>query len=496
MSPGRSTSDGPRFSRNARMETASNMNPLEHATKEERPERDAVGKGFRVLIGGGGVASLEAVLALAEHRGSGIEVELVCPEREFTLRPLSVAQPFGDVPQRSLDLASFCSEHGVELRSNRIAEIWGGQQRVLLDSGEDVYYDALLLAFGAQPHDVLPGARAFRGAADAAWFAELLTELESGDVHEVVFAVPTGIRWSLPLYELALMTAHWLDERGVGNVELTVVTHEEAPLSVFASGPENRVAELLKQAGIGLVTGNPPVSFTNGLVLEDGHTVAAERVVTLPGLRVPDIPGLPGRSRGYIATDAEMRVDGLRRVWAAGDATWFPIKQGGLAAQQADVAAASIAAAAGVSVEVPAFAPVIRASLLTGKGAEYMRAELGGAGPETAVSPLWWPPAKVAGKRLAPYLARLWSGDPGDSLLPLEDFDPPSDETRASAEEEHRAAVDLALSCARVEAREGDPAQALRWLDVAEKLNVTLPPEYAERRREWERLATDTGAGS
>lgn len=463
------------------------------AAKEERPDPgDAAAQGFRVMIAGGGVASLEAVLALAEHRGSGIEVELVCPEREFTLRPLSVAQPFGDVPQRSLDLASFCAEHGVELRSDRIAEIWGEQQRVLLDSGEDVFYDALLLAFGAQPHDVLPGARAFRGAVDASWFAELLAKLESGEVHRVVFAVPAGVRWSLPLYELALMTAHWLNERGVGNVELTVVTHEDAPLSVFASGPENRVAELLRQAGIELVAGNAPVHFTDGLVLEDGHTVAVERVVTLPGLRVPDVPGLPGGARGYIATDAEMRVDGLRHVWAAGDATWFPIKQGGLAAQQADVAAASIAV---VPLEVPAFAPVIRASLLTGKGAEYIRAELGAGSSETAASPLWWPPGKVAGKRLAPYLARKWSGEPRDPLLPLEDFDLPSEEKRGEAEEEHRAALDLALNCAEMDAREGDPAQALRWLDVAERLNVTLPPEYAERRREWERLATADGEG-
>ena len=40
-------------------------------------------------------------------------------------------------------------------------------------------------------------------------------------------------------------------------------------------------------------------------------------------------------------------MEGLDGVYAAGDATWYPIKQGGLAAQQADVVATAIAAAVG-----------------------------------------------------------------------------------------------------------------------------------------------------
>ena len=41
------------------------------------------------------------------------------------------------------------------------------------------------------------------------------------------------------------------------------------------------------------------------------------------------------------------QVHGEIDVWAAGDATRFPLKQGGIAAQQADAAAESIAARAG-----------------------------------------------------------------------------------------------------------------------------------------------------
>lgn len=444
--------------------------------------------GFRVLIAGGGVAALEAVLTFAEIDLPGLKIELVCPEREFTLRPLSVALPFGAPPPRKLDLAGFCADHGVTLRQDRVGEVWGDRQRVLLDSGEDVFYDALLLAFGAKPYEALPGALTFRGAQDASAFSELLDRVEAGEIARLAFAVPAAIRWSLPIYELALMTAHRLAQAHA-SVKLALVTQESEPLFPFSGAAAERLTKLLEDAGVSFQGGHAPARFEDSsLLLDDGTSVAADAVVALPGLRLPPVPGLPGGARGFIATDAEMRVDGLAHAWAVGDATWFPIKQGGLAAQQAEVAAASVAALAGATGEVPAFAPVIRSALLTGQGVEYMRSDMrAGASAEVAESPLWWPPGKVASKRLAPYLARVWGGDPADPLQPLEDLSAPTHAGREAAAEDHRESVELALTCARVDADAGDLGQALRWLDVAEKLDITLSAEYASRRRDWER---------
>lgn len=448
---------------------------------------------FRVLIAGGGVAALEAVLALAEHRdahpGSGIEVEMVCPDPDFTLRALAVARPFGADSPRSLELAGFCREQGVALRADRVEEVWGTGQRVLLASGEDVFYDALLLAFGAQPYEALPGAHTFRGAADAGWFTEMLDGLEAGEIRDVSFVVPRAVHWSLPLYELALMTAHRLRGRGIHDVKLRVVTGESEPLFPFLSAAGKRIAGLLKEADIELVAADAPVRFDDDrLLLEGGREIATERVVSLPGLRVPPVAGVPGGAGGLIATDAEMRVRGLHQAWAAGDATWLPIKQGGLAAQQAEVASASIVAAAGAPVEVPPFNPILRAAMLTGEGVEFMRSELEADAPaDFASSPLWWPPAKVAGRRLAPYLARLWTGEREDALRAMEDLEVPDEGDRERTAAEHRDAVELSLAYAENDAAEGDLPQALRWLDIAERLNVALPPDLGERRRQWER---------
>jgi hypothetical protein len=106
--------------------------------------------------------------------------------------------------------------------------------------------------------------------------------------------------------------------------------------------------------------------------------------------------------------DLHGRVEGQDDVYAAGDATTSPIKQGGIATQQADAAAEAIAARAGAPVDPKPFRPVLRGLLLTGSTPRYMRAEVsGGRGEDWAVSEqaLWWPPSKIAGRWLAPYLA-------------------------------------------------------------------------------------------
>lgn len=122
-------------------------------------------------------------------------------------------------------------------------------------------------------------------------------------------------------------------------------------------------------------------------------------------------------------------VPGCDRVWAAGDAIAFPAKQGGLASQQADASAESIAAVAGVDLEPRPYRPVLRGMMLVGRGKEWMRHELSAAdgGDGTAVRrALWWPPTKIAGRYLSPYLAALDGADPVDEAQ-RPDGQPPSD---------------------------------------------------------------------
>jgi sulfide:quinone oxidoreductase len=118
-----------------------------------------------------------------------------------------------------------------------------------------------------------------------------------------------------------------------------------------------------------------------------------------------------------VPADLHGAVPGVERVWAAGDAIAFPVKQGGLAAQQADAAAEAIAAVAGAEVEPRPFRPLLRGVLLTGRGSAWMRHDLAGGGGEAEAErhALWWPPTKIAGRYLSPYLAARDGAEPGDT---------------------------------------------------------------------------------
>jgi sulfide:quinone oxidoreductase len=129
--------------------------------------------------------------------------------------------------------------------------------------------------------------------------------------------------------------------------------------------------------------------------------------VALPVMEARRIEGLPADARGFIPCDDHGRVIGLERVFAAGDGTTFPIKQGGIATQQADAAAEAILAELGFEVDPQPFKPVLRGKLLTGAESVNLRFDVhGGAGEGTVSSDyLWWPPHKVSGRYLAPWLA-------------------------------------------------------------------------------------------
>jgi sulfide:quinone oxidoreductase len=434
----------------------------------------------KVLIAGGGVAGVEALLAFAAISPARVSVELMAPEADFVYRPMSVAEPFGRAAVNRLPLAAIAAEHDARYRQDALTEVDADRHVAITSGGTELHYDFLLMAMGARATVALPGALTFRGPEDVDAFEELLGGLQRGAVKQVAFAVPHAVRWPVPIYELALMTAAHLAAREVTGVKIAVVTHEREPLDVFGPGASERVRSLAAAAGVELVTSSAPASVQAGrLMLMSGAAVPADRVVALPKLDVPEISGIPQGPHGFIPTDLFLRVEGLETVYAAGDATWYPVKQGGLAAQQADVAARAIAAAAGESLRPVPFHPVLRGILLGGRKPLHMRSDSGTVSSDQTVEPLWWPPGKIAGRYLAPYLAT----QPGDvPRAPLADIERPS---AAGPGTGHGDALEMALVAADASARAEDFEGALRWLAAAEQLNVVLPIEYARRRRAW-----------
>ena len=360
----------------------------------------------KVVIAGAGVAGLEAALALQALTQDLVTVELVSPETDFVYRPLSVAEPFRIGEPLRFPLRLLADAAGAQLTRASVRSVDEGLQMVVTSDGTAIRYDLLLLALGARPVSGIPGAFLFRGPGDEEAFGALLREVRAGEVKHLVFALPTGTSWPLPLYELALLTAVHLSDAGVSDVELSIVTPEERPLQLFGAAASRALAELLELHGIVLRADTTALGVVDGgLRLLPDEQIEADRVVALPRLEGPYLEGVPHDAKGFVPTDSFGVVRGLQDVYAAGDLTDFPVKQGGLAAQQADAAAESIAAAAGAPIDPRPFTPVLRGLLLTGLTPRYLRREPPSVVSEVDTEPLWWPPAKIVGRHLAPFLA-------------------------------------------------------------------------------------------
>jgi sulfide:quinone oxidoreductase len=367
-----------------------------------------------VLIAGGGVAALEAALALRSLlSGLELEVELLAPGERFVYRPLAVLEPFEQVHTWTLPLAEFGADQDVRITHGVLREVDVERRVAIGEGGAEHPYDRLLIATGARPERWLDGAQLFRDAYDAQLVGELIDEASELELGDLVFALPPGASWTLPLYELALLTAHTLRERGAVT-RVAVVTPEARPLDAFGATVSAAVAERLEQAGVALHTEARALQLGDAeLALRDGAHIPADRVVALPRLVGRPVRGLPHTGDGFMPVDSICRVEGAPGVFSAGDVTNFPIKQGGLACQQADTAAEAIMYDLGAPVAPQPFRPRLRAVLLSAQDPAYLMgpAAAGEAEALPQASSPWWPPTKIAGRHLGPYLT-LRAGAP------------------------------------------------------------------------------------
>jgi sulfide:quinone oxidoreductase len=364
---------------------------------------------LRVVIAGGGIAAVEALIALRAMAGDRVAVTLVSPSTQLVYRPQTVAEPFDGPIAAHYRLTAICDDLGADLVLDTVRSVDTEARRVKLDQDGYREYDALIVAVGARQKAAFKHAHTFfadkwhddiRGVADS---------LAAGFANRVAFVAPPHAGWTLPLYEIALLTASHA-AGALRKPELTLITLESRPLSAFAGPGSDAVSGLLARAGITVVTGTYVTEEDERtLILHPGRrSLTVDRVVALPELTGPRIPGLPSNTDGYIPVDDTGRVRDHDAEFAIGDATDFPLKQGGLATQQADAVAAVIAARAGARVRADRSDHMLRAKLLTGDRPLYLRATLAGGhavGSVAATHCLWWPAEKIAGRYLAPYLA-------------------------------------------------------------------------------------------
>ncbi|WP_445149712.1 FAD-dependent oxidoreductase [Baekduia sp. Peel2402] len=331
---------------------------------------------LHVVVAGGGPAAAESALALCEHAGARVRMTLVAPRPH---EAIARAGALGNGPEpfrarqdhHRSTIRQTATRTGALVRSGRVAAVehdvhGAGDEghseggRVRLADGRRIAYDALVVAVGARPRPAYARALTFFGSAGTVAIGRLTAEVADGWTHALAFVVPPGTTWPVPLYELAIQVAGELRGR---DVPVRLITPEPAPLASFDPDGSAAVAELLEDAG---------VTFTGSTVVAtraDGSAdLPDDRVVALPVLDGPNLPGLPSTADGFVPTERDGAVVGQDGVFAIGDATASPIKQLDAAVAGAGAAARAIALRAGAYVPPIPHVPLVRAHLLAGRG--------------------------------------------------------------------------------------------------------------------------------
>ena len=354
----------------------------------------------RVLIVGGGIGGIEAALALRD------------PRREFVFRPFAVGEPYGAARIFRYDLGKLAARCGASFQADGIVSVDVERRVAVSHDGDRLPYDYLVVASGVRMLWAVPGAVTFWGVANEGQVGDVIADLRAGALRRLVFTMPGGCSWALPLYELALLGATALDKAGVGRTRIAVVTPEDAPLELFGRRASEQMGLLLEERGIEVVCGAHPIRFEAGrLEVAPKGKIEADAVISLPRLEGRRIVGVPHDPDGFVAVDEHGRALGLERVYAAGDITTFPVKQGGVASQQADAVAEAIAVEIGAGQASRPFDPILRGVLWTGSEPRYLYGRpTGGHGEASSLSKRpQWPlqNGKVIGRYIAPFLRAL-----------------------------------------------------------------------------------------
>lgn len=357
-----------------------------------------------MVVAGAGIAGLEFAMALSDMAGRRAQITLVAPESYFVLKPLVVREPFGGPGLERHDLDSALERIGAEHVRDTLTRVDTERKTVTLRGARTLDYDVLAVCIGGLARPAYTAATTFWSTSAHMLVDELISRATASPTKTLALVIPPSVTWPLPAYELALLLRSRAEELGL-EPRILVLTPEGSPLAIFGADASAAVSSRLSARHVEVETNTAVIEENRELVRRGGGPVAAGAAIALPRIDGPAIPGLPAERGGFIPVDHHCRALHCRDVYAAGDGTSFPVKQGGIAAQQADAAAEHLAAALGADVEPRPFRPVLRGELLTGADSIKLLHGLSD-GEDGLVSPdyLWWPRLKVGGRYLSAWL--------------------------------------------------------------------------------------------
>ncbi|GAA5160124.1 NAD(P)/FAD-dependent oxidoreductase [Ornithinimicrobium tianjinense] len=284
---------------------------------------------MHVVVVGGGLAGARAVEELRKAGHTG-EITLVGAEEHLPYErpPLSKDVLLGKSSPADAEVhdRAWYDERRVSLRlGSEAVALDLGRQMVTLDGGEELHYDALLLATGSEP----------RHLPDAEGLSVPMSYLRTVEDSEAIAALWEGGGHAR---RLLVIGAGWIGLEVAAaarqhEVEVTVVEPAELPLGRVL-GPEmgRLFADLHREHGVDLRLSTTVESLADGpdedgrptvvASLSDGSTVTADALVVgigvRPRVRLAEQAGLTIAEDGGVAVDETLRTSDPH-VWAAGD---------------------------------------------------------------------------------------------------------------------------------------------------------------------------------
>jgi NAD(P)H-nitrite reductase large subunit len=274
----------------------------------------------RIVIVGGGPAGLSVARAYREIGGRGRVVLLTAePYSPYRRPPLSKEYLRGEIPRDELPIESlhWYEENGVELRTTTLVAGLDRDRGVIeTENGEEVPYDACVLATGSEPIRIpIPGA-------DDPEVLVMRTienseRLQSrADEGSRAIVVGSGF--------IGCEAAASLSLRGV---EVTLVSQEEGPQRErLGKDASRRLQGWLKGYGVNLRMGTDVESIERRderfeVAVASGEPVSGQTVLLAAGVRprtqLAEEAGLE-MERGGVVTDSSMRTS-APGIFAVGD---------------------------------------------------------------------------------------------------------------------------------------------------------------------------------
>lgn len=307
----------------------------------------------RLLLVGGGHSHLEVLRRLSGMAAAGFETHLLAPERYAIysgMIPGVIAGDYG-LDECRIDLAALAHRAGVRFDRNSALGLDVGRRLVLTAEGSGIEYDVVSLdvgsaLVGADVHGVAGHAIQVRPASA---FLDRLQHLIEGATAKaplriaVVGAGAAGV-------EIALTIAFRLRRGNAPHAGVVIVSESPEVLPALDSHARAAAGTVSRSRNVDLDLCSKVVRVdAEGILLADGHGVAANVVIWATGAAAPSwlaATALETDSSGFVSVNEFLQSVSHPEVFAAGDCAThlrnpFP-KSGVVAVRQGPVLAENL----------------------------------------------------------------------------------------------------------------------------------------------------------